>query len=281
MRNTRMTLALINSTILVCLVLASRPGRADDNDNHHLLTASVLFGRGLNTALPGNAVNHAILPSDIKIKVGSVVDFGVAGFHDIIVFKPGVTLDDLINAGGGQFPVFPPVFVMPPDPTTPLPSGIAFLADKIYYRGINPAGGPPQPPSTGNPTNSFNRSEPVAFLEAGTYLVICNVRPHLLDGMYRHRERDARSIAGRNLRSSKRHAHCNGSPINGAMGPRSRATPTLARESSAKLTAFPGALLASALRAYRFGQFRVDLLRQQLTGPDGAVAGLSARPTTC
>ena len=33
----------------------------------------------------------------------------------------------------------------------------------------------------------------------------------------------------------------------------------------------------SALRAYRFGQFRVDLLRQQLTGPDGAVAGLSAR----
>ena len=34
---------------------------------------------------------------------------------------------------------------------------------------------------------------------------------------------------------------------------------------------------ASALRAYRFGQFRVDLLRQQLTGPDGTVAGLSAR----
>jgi hypothetical protein len=30
----------------------------------------------------------------------------------------------------------------------------------------------------------MNRSEPVAFLEAGTYLVICNVRPHLLDGMF-------------------------------------------------------------------------------------------------
>jgi hypothetical protein len=28
----------------------------------------------------------------------------------------------------------------------------------------------------------MNRSEPVAFLE-GTYLVICNVRPHLLNGM--------------------------------------------------------------------------------------------------
>ena len=184
MRNTRTASALISSTILVFLVLAARPGLADDDDNHRLLTASVLFGRGLNTALPGNAVNHAILPSDIKLKVGGVVDFGVAGFHDIIIFKPGVTLDDLIDAGGGQFPVFPPVFVIPPDPTTPLPPGVAFLADSIYYRGINPAGGPPQAPSTGNPTNSFNRSEPVAFLEAGTYLVICNVRPHLLDGMY-------------------------------------------------------------------------------------------------
>ena len=93
MRNTRTASALIKSTILVGLVLAARPGLADENDNHHLLTASVLFGRGLNTALPGNAVNHAILPSDIKIKVGGVVDFGVAGFHDIIIFKPGVTLD--------------------------------------------------------------------------------------------------------------------------------------------------------------------------------------------
>jgi hypothetical protein len=83
-------------------------------------------------------------------------------------------------------PTSTPVFVMPPDPTAPLPPAIAFLADKIYYRGINPGGGPPQTPSTGNPTNSFNRSEPVAFLEAGTYLVICNVRPHLLDGMYAH-----------------------------------------------------------------------------------------------
>ena len=184
MRITRMALALTRSAILVCLALAAPPGFTDNDDNHHLLTSSVMFGRGLNTALPGNTVNHAILPSDIKIKTGGVVDFGVAGFHDIIIFKPGVTLDDLINAGGGQFPVFPPVFVMPPDPTAPLPPAIAFLADKIYYRGINPAGGPPQTPSTGNPTNSFNRSEPVAFLEAGTYLVICNVRPHLLDGMY-------------------------------------------------------------------------------------------------
>ena len=39
-------------------------------------------------------------------------------------------------------------------------------------------------PVAGNPANGENRSEPVAFLEKGTYLVICNIRPHLLDGMY-------------------------------------------------------------------------------------------------
>jgi plastocyanin len=157
---------------------------ADSSDNHELATKRVMFGRGLNTAQPGNPVNHAILPNEIKIKAGGVVDFGVAGFHDIIAFRPGVTLDDLVNAGGGVFPSTPPVFVIPPDPATPLPPALASLADQIYYRGLNPAGGPPATPSVANPDNGFNRNEPVAFLEAGTYLVICNVRPHLLDGMW-------------------------------------------------------------------------------------------------
>ena len=115
------------------------------------------------------------------------MDFGVAGFHDIIIFKPGVTLDDLINAGGGQFPVFPPVFVIPPDPTVPLPRP---LSPSSPTRSITVGSIPPEDRPRRRrqeiPTNSFNRSEPVAFLEAGTYLVICNVRPHLLDGMYAH-----------------------------------------------------------------------------------------------
>ena len=78
----------------------------------------------------------------------------------------------------------PPVFVIPPDPAAALPSPLSFLADSIYYRGINPAGGPLGTMVTLNPYNGFNRSEPVSFFERGVYLVICNIRPHLLDGMY-------------------------------------------------------------------------------------------------
>ena len=168
------------SALLLCLALCTPLAVAgDDNDRS---SVNVSFGRGLNTAQPGNSVNHAILPGRISVKEGGVVDFGVAGFHDIIVFKPGVQLQDLRDAGGGDFPTFPPVFVFQPDPA--LPFNAPSLADKVYYRGLNPAGGPAATPVQPNPTNVLNRSEPVAFLEPGTYLVICNVRPHLLDGMY-------------------------------------------------------------------------------------------------
>jgi plastocyanin len=173
----------IKTSIALCLALAPLLGFADD-DEHRRSNVNAAFGRGLNTAQPGNAVNHAILPREIKVKAGGVVDFAVAGFHDIVVFKPGFTLDQLVQAGGGQLPLTPPIFVIPPAPTAPLPDAIAFLADSIYYRGINPAGGPLATAVGGNPANGSNRSEPVAFLEKGAYLVICNIRPHLLDGMF-------------------------------------------------------------------------------------------------
>lgn len=151
------------------------------DENH---SADAVFGRGLNTAQPGNPVNHIVIPTDIRVKAGGVVDFTVAGFHDIVIFEPGFTLEDLKDAGGGDFPTTQLFFVIPPDPANPLPVELAFLNDKIFYRGINPAGGPLGTAGTTNPSNSINRAEVITFPEKGTYLVICNVRPHLLDGMF-------------------------------------------------------------------------------------------------
>ena len=180
MSTSRLASMFRDLAVTACLVLAASPASAGGNHDDH---ATAVFGRGLNTPL-GSPVNHAILPKDIQVKAGGVVDFSVAGFHDIIIFKPGFELDDLEAASSAGFPSFSPPFVLPPDPAVPLPPELAFLEPEIYYRGINPAGGPPATPETINPLNSFNRSEPVAFLEKGRYLVICNVRPHLLNGMY-------------------------------------------------------------------------------------------------
>jgi len=184
MLTSRTAPTLAKSALFACLALSAAPGFAGGNgDNHQLMTASALFGRGLNTPL-ASPVNHAILPNEIKIKLGGVVDFRLAGYHDIVIFKPGVILEDLIDAGGGAYPLYPPVFVIPQDPNVPLQDEIAFLTDDIYYRGLNPAGGPLATPATSNPDNTYNRNEPITFLEEGTYLVICNVRPHLVNGMY-------------------------------------------------------------------------------------------------
>jgi hypothetical protein len=129
-----------------------------------LLTVPVSFGRGLNTAQPGNAVNHAILPDDIHVKDGGVVHFLVAGLHQVVVYNPGTTPEDIVIPGGDPF----------------------FIDDQTnrFYLGITPAGGPPGTPATIDPSNAMNRIESVTLGDPGTYLVICNVRQHFLDGMF-------------------------------------------------------------------------------------------------
>ena len=142
----------------------------DDHDHDHeggdaRASVTVSFGAGLNTAQPGNAANHHVLPRVIKVRKGGVVNFIVAGFHQVMVYFPGVGPDNI---------------ALPP--ATSL-----FINDNsnLYYRGIAPAGGPPPgTPVTGNPSNASNRAESVSFAQAGDYLVICNVRGHFVDGMY-------------------------------------------------------------------------------------------------
>jgi plastocyanin len=129
------------------------------DDNGNKLSVTVSFGAGLNTAQPGNKANHHVLPPLIKVKKGGVVNFVVAGFHQPIVYKPGVRAENIIVPASGLFI----------DDTT----------NPVYYTGISPV----TPPPVGI-SNTQNRVESVSFSESGTYLVICNVRPHFLDGMY-------------------------------------------------------------------------------------------------
>ncbi len=125
-----------------------------ERDNSQL-SVTVAFGAGLNTT---GAANHHVLPPDIRVQTGGVVNFAVAGFHQIFVYLPGKTPDDVLVPDTGQF---------------------INDTDQLYYRGIDPSG--PPPPGF---SNTQNRMESVAFLEPGTYLVICNVRTHFLNGMF-------------------------------------------------------------------------------------------------
>lgn len=129
------------------------------------VSVTVSFGVGLNTAQPGNPVNHHVLPRVIEVKAGGVVNFAVAGFHQIFVYNPGKSVDDVVIA----------------DPESLFINDLA----GTYYRGLVPAGGPPPGlPVTTNPSNASNRVEPVGFFKPGVYLVICNVAPHFADGMW-------------------------------------------------------------------------------------------------
>ena len=152
--------ALILSGVIDIALASPAWAQADGNSR---MSVTVAFGAGLNTAQPGNPQNHHVLPRVIEIKAGGVVNFAVAGFHQISVYRPGTTAESIVVPATGPF-VNDPV--------------------DLYYQGIVPAGGPLGTPATVSPSNASNRVESVSFSEPGTYLVICNVRTHFLDGMY-------------------------------------------------------------------------------------------------
>ena len=86
----------------------------------------------------------------------------VAGFHQIFVYNPGTSVDDVDAFLGSQ---------------SPEPTFVNYLTN-TYYQGISPAGAPPAGRS-----NAQNRVESVSFAEPGLYLVICNVTDHFKDRM--------------------------------------------------------------------------------------------------
>jgi plastocyanin len=159
---------LSRAFLIAALAIPLSTGLAQaQSDGGQRMSVTVSFGAGLNTAQPGNAANHHILPSTIEIKAGGVVNFAVAGFHQIIVYNPGTSIEDIV------LPAFPPNLF------------VNYQLATAYYVGINPDNAnPATPPALPVVYNGENRMEPVSFTEPGLYLVICNVTPHLRDGMY-------------------------------------------------------------------------------------------------
>jgi plastocyanin len=159
-RHFRRLVGVVGLGVVLCAAPAVAQPAAQDS-------VTVSFGVGLNTAQPGNAANHHVVPQRIKVKAGGVVNFVVAGFHQIVVYLPGRDVGDL---------------TIPDPPAT-------FVNDTAgtYYVGIVPVP-PGAPGATTNPSNAINRVESIGFAEPGIYLVICNVRGHLLDGMYAYVE---------------------------------------------------------------------------------------------
>jgi hypothetical protein len=153
--------------ISICGLRAEDTG-TQGNDG---LSVTVAFGSGLNT-LPATGLsgppNHHVLPPEIKIRQDGVVHFLVGGFHMVVVYKPGTDVNDISVPASGAF-------INDPKKT---PSG------NVFYFGISPQGGPLGTAATTNPLNGSNRQESVSFSKPGTYLVICNVRQHFLDGMF-------------------------------------------------------------------------------------------------
>ena len=145
---------------------------------------TVAFGAGLNTAQPGNTPNHHILPQEFTVKItkakkldGTVVfvpatvNFIVSGFHWIWVYRPEVSLQEVVDHIPSALFVNYEVVTL----------GVS----NVFAKGLFPGTPPTFADATALPlSEAQNRTDSIAFSTPGRYLVICNVAPHLVDGMY-------------------------------------------------------------------------------------------------
>jgi plastocyanin len=151
-----------------------------------LATATVSFGAWLQVPPPGGDRHpnlgqtaglrnnlHALIPNEVTIKAGGTVNFIVAGFHQIAVYDDGTQPSDI-------------------NPTLLIPGAPPLIDDpnNRVYRGLSPfvlplLQGPPQAGPGGTTFQPVlqDRVEVVHFPDAGTFLVICTVLPHFMDGM--------------------------------------------------------------------------------------------------
>jgi len=147
-----------------------------------LATATISFGEW-QTAVPLDRYppappipppppggGHLLVPHEVTIRVGGTVNFIISGFHQVIVYAPGTTPEE-INTSLIR-------------PTRGTPAGIPLINDPTnrLYAGLDPStvhGGPPTPI-----VPLLDRVETVQFSRKGRHLVICGVLPHFLDNMF-------------------------------------------------------------------------------------------------
>jgi hypothetical protein len=176
--------ALSLAFVAACTSLT--PALADDRDSPPRRIVTVGFGAGMNTNQPGNPANHHVIPEIVRVNVGDVVNFAVAGFHIIRVYGDGVNLSDVKAVIPDECEINP----IPPAtfPATCGPVGLPPVVPagtlNVYYNGINGLVSPQPGPPFALPSPATNRVETVSFLQPGRFLVICAVLPHFNDKMY-------------------------------------------------------------------------------------------------
>ena len=104
-------------------------------------------------AAPGNRNGHVMIPNEVTIRAGGMVNFIVGGNHQIVVYDDGILPRDVTTLWAG------------------------------YTRGTSPVAVPanffgPNLPAADIPAGAPDRCEAVSFPKPGAYLVICGVRTH-------------------------------------------------------------------------------------------------------
>ena len=107
---------------------------------------------------PRPANHHHLCPDEVKIRSGGCVNFVISGFHLLLVYDDGTQPGDIDAT----------VLISPTAGGPPL---IADPKGRIY-RGLDPS------------LQTRDRVEVVHFDRPGTYLVVCGVLPHFVEGMY-------------------------------------------------------------------------------------------------
>ena len=162
----RSTLSIIGLVAMLFLGSAAPLALADDR---HPTNATVSFGAWQTDppfdrfpdSSPGDRNQHQVIPQQISIKAGDVVNFINSGTHQLIVYDDGTQPDDIDTTLTILSTGVPATTPLIDDPTNRI------------YRGPDPTLFP------------RDRSEVVHFPHPGTYLVICGLHSHFVeDGMF-------------------------------------------------------------------------------------------------